>query len=653
MSISRYASDNRYYSYSKGTSQISTYALNGQNWLHVAVVHYPEPPLNLRLGWRRTLTWELPRRHTEIRGFRLYRSDESGRNYRRAGDRLLSGTRHQLPAEARGFYALTSVEHSGLEGRIFSNEVQLGGEKLFRHFHEAEMGRIRKPMVPFFEPADASGAYAAAVCDPERVERQRLAEGLRGAVVVSVKLPSRKSLRLWARARGMSELERASYTRGWPRRADEVATGSFSLRCDGKELGSFAVTGPDWRWAPLDAAPIRLRGREADLELSTSDAGIAVDCLCITNDPDFRPAGHGRAPTGELTVPDGLGLAEFTLEDAERFHLTGGKVKLAWQPAGAPQGVTRYQVYRGEQADFPADPEHLLGSPTDPVFYDCDLELGKRVFYRVRAMDAWCAVSAASSALEVTVAAPTVRPAFQHRREAADLLKAVIHFDATGSRCDKGEIRQWQWQFGDGATGEGPRVAHAYTAPGPYTVTLRLNTDRGVGAKLRKTIQVNPGWVERARAGGGVWMEAEGRSGEGGGVSRIMSGRVNASARIVTYWDKDIGHWLEWKVPVAAPGAYAIALRYASGARQAVRDCRIDGASPGTDWSGLLFPGTGGYCTRADNWAWRLLKGKDGRILRHKLSAGEHTLRLINRGGGMALDAILLVPAEALAGDGR
>ena len=143
-------------------------------------------------------------------------------------------------------------------------------------------------------------------------------------------------------------------------------------------------------------------------------------------------------------------------------------------------------------------------------------------------------------------------------------------------------------------------------------------------------------------------MEAEDFSGEGSGTSRTMSGRINASARIVTYWDKDLGHWLEWKLPVATAGAYAIALRYASGAQRAVRDCQIDGATPGTDWSGLLFAGTDGYCTRADNWRWQMLKGKDGNVLRHELSVGQHTLRLTNRGGGMALDAILLVPTKAL-----
>ena len=500
--------------------------------LYVAVVRYPEPPLNLRPGWRRILTWELPRRHTEVKGFRLYHSTESGRNYRLLSDRLLTGTRHRLPADAKGFYALTSVEHSGLESRIFSNEVQVGSAPLFRHFHEPEMGRIRKPMVPVFEPADASGAYAVAVTDPEHVERQRLAEGLQGTVVLSVGLPSRKNLRLWARVRGMSELERASYTRGWPRRAEEVASGSFSVRCAGRVLGSFAVQGPEWRWVALDAAVVQLPGRKVDLELSTSAAGIAVDCLCITNDPGFRPTGRGREPTSALAAPHGLKTAEFTIQDAERFQLTGGQVKIAWQPAEAVQGVTRYQVYRSEQEDFPADPEHLLGSPAEPVFHDCDLELGKRLFYRVRAMDAWGNLSAASPVLPITAAGPAVQPAFQHRRGAADPLRTIILFDATDSHCNKGKITRWQWEFGDGDTGEGAQVAHAYADSGRYRVVLRIGTDGGAGAKLQKTIQISPAWVESVRTGGGIWLEAESHSGEGGGISRIMGGRVNASDRI-------------------------------------------------------------------------------------------------------------------------
>jgi len=39
----------------------------------------------------------------------------------------------------------------------------------------------------------------------------------------------------------------------------------------------------------------------------------------------------------------------------------------------------------------------------------------------------------------------------------------------------------WRWDFGDGATGEGPSPAHTYTAPGVYTVSLTLT---GVGSLL-------------------------------------------------------------------------------------------------------------------------------------------------------------------------
>lgn len=616
--------------------------------LYVAVVRYPEPPRNLRLGFRRTLTWDLPPRHTEIRGFRLYHSEESGRGYRRVSEELLTGTRYRLPADAAGVYALTSVEQSGLEGRLFSNEVPVGEVPLFRHFHEPETGRIGRPMVPFFEPAEASGAYAVAVTDPEHLERRRLSEGRRGTVVLSVAVPARDGLHLWARVRGMSELERASYTRGWPQRGGPTAAGSFALRCAERTLGTFTVAGPEWHWVPLNTAATRLPARTVDLELATSDAGVAVDCLCITNDPGFQPAGRGREPDRAPTAPAGLRLEEFTSADAERLDLADGQVKIAWQPSAAAQGVTRYQVYRGETADVAADPAHLLGSPSEPVFYDCDLVVGKWLFYRVRALDAWGNLSDASPAFAVTAAPAALRPAFDYRRQAADALRTVIAFDARGSRCQSGTITRWQWDFGDGASGEGSEVTHAYAEPGRYDVTLRLGTDRGAGARLAKTIQVNPAWVEGARAGGGIWIEAEGHSGEGGGTSQTVGGRVNASDRTVTYWDKDLGHWLEWKIAVGTADTYAIALRYASGAQQAVRDCQVDGSRPGDAWQGLRFPGTGGYCTQTDNWAWRLLKGQDGSVLRHRLAVGEHTLRLTNRGGGMALDAILLVPAGLL-----
>ena len=623
----------------------------GRRWgdVYIAVVRYPDPPQNPRLGRGRTLTWDRPARHAEVRGYRLYHSTESGRGYRRLSDDLITETTCRLPDSADGVVVLTSVEHSGLESRVVSAEVRLGGAGPFRHFHELESARLEAPMVPFFEPADASGAYAVAVTDPEHLARQGLAAGrLQGLARLTVSPPERRGLRLWARVRGMSELERASYTRGWPQRGGPTAAGSVAIAADGKGLGAIPVAGADWHWVALDGAPLTLPRGRVDLTLSTADAGVAVDCLCLTNDLAFTPAGHGQAPTARPSRPEGLRPVDFSPADADQVPVAeDGNLKLVWTAATAPQGVCGYQVYRGDSADLEAIPENLIGSPAEAAFIDCDLALGQKVFYRVRARDAWGNLSEPSEAIAVTVPPAPLKPAFNYRRQGTDARGTAIAFDATGSRCLVGAIRRWTWSFGDGNGGEGPTAMHTYAEPGRYTVTLTLETDQGAGATLRQTVQVDQAWVEAVRAGGGLWIEAENLAGEGGGKSRIVSGRIQASDKALTYWEQDLGHWLEWRVAVPTAGTYAIALRYASGSTQAHREAHIDGASPGQAWTAVAFPGTGGYSTQNDNWAWRLLKDRDGATLRCRLEAGDRTLRLTNRGGGMALDAILVVP-EAL-----
>ncbi len=399
----------------------------------------------------------------------------------------------------------------------------------------------------------------------------------------------------------------------------------------------------------LDTGAVSLPGRRVQLEVTTSDAGIAADVLCLTNDPAFQPSGLGMAPTGGLSTPTGLRQLEFTLADADRFAFSIAQLKFAWAPASAPQGVTRYQVYRGDRPDFPVGPEHLLGSTTEPVYYDFDLASGARLYYRVQAMDAWGNLSAASPALAVQAQAPTVRPDFAfHRQHDESSLDTYLQFDARKTAAATGAVRRWLWDFGDGTTGAGEQVSHRYVQPGLYQVTLRVETDLGAGGRLDKKVQVNPVWVEKARGGGGLWLEAEEHCREGGGASRLLKGRVNASGPVVSYWEKDLGHWLEWEIQVETAGSYAIALRYATASDMSLRDCLINGMAPSADWEKLKFPGTGGYSSQTDNWSWRLLQGKDQSLLTCELAAGVNTLKMVNRGGGMALDAILLVPSAML-----
>lgn len=370
--------------------------------VYVAVARYPEPPLRLRKDGA-ALVWEKPRRHAEIQGFRLYRADESGRNYARVGTELLTGTRYELPPNADGCYVLTSVEYSGLESRMFSNEARMGSHTVFRHFYRPAAGKIAKPMAPFFEPAGTGAAYAVAITDPDLIYRQPLAKGLSGAVTMPVDIPETGAVRILAKVRGMSALERSSYTTGWPL-TGAAGRGRFAIRIDGNQAGVIPVEGFPWRWVALDAGAVPLAAGVRELQVATRDAGIAIDCILVTNDLGFVPRGRGQVPEELAAVPKGLRVGPFAPEDE---HTASGllkvqrpRVKLIWDPVAAPQGVSHYNVYRSDTKAFPAEAERLLGSPAKPVFYDV-VEAGRTVYYCVRAVDAWGNRSPPSVALAV------------------------------------------------------------------------------------------------------------------------------------------------------------------------------------------------------------------------------------------------------------
>jgi|APSaa5957512622_1039677.scaffolds.fasta_scaffold04514_2 PKD repeat protein len=614
--------------------------------VYVAVVRYPQPPKNLRRQGN-ALMWQEPRRNAEIKGFRLYRSAESGRDYARVEKDLLRGTSHQLPADSEGCYVLTSVEHSGLESRVFSNEVRVGPEAPFRHFYQLEAGEITNPMVPFFEPAEANGAYAVAVTDPELVYKKRLEDGLTGSVTIQVQIPQPGSVRVLARVRGMSTLERASHTRGWPQ-TDDAPSGSFTLRINGKAAGNVPVSGPAWRWVRADAGTVEVGKGIVELELTTSDAGIAADSILVTDDPGFTPVGRGQTPEKLSAIPTRLRAETFGPEDAEILKAKTPRIKFVWDPVKAPQGVSHYNVYRGDGESFAATPENLLGSPAKAAFLDCGLEAGKTVYYRVRAVDAWGNQSPPSAVVALKATSPSVQATFKIRAESGPGKGTTYQFDAAASRTDAGQINSWQWTFGDGTSAQGTKTTHAYAAPGTYIVSLKIGNDHDEWATTEQSLYVPPGWIQDVLAKGASWVEAEAKSGEGGGESKLFSGRVNASGQALTYWQKDVGHWLEWNVTVPTAGSYCVALKYASGSSRVIRECRVDGECPGDDWKRVTFPETGGWSSNADNWSWRALQGSDGRPLQITLTAGKHQVRMANVEGGMALDAFMLIPFRVL-----
>jgi heat shock protein HslJ len=89
-----------------------------------------------------------------------------------------------------------------------------------------------------------------------------------------------------------------------------------------------------------------------------------------------------------------------------------------------------------------------------------------------------------------TEVAPEAVPGGEPTETAGQLPQAVItaptetqvgqpvEFDGSGSLAGGGPITRYEWQFGDGATGEGAQTSYAYTAPGSYEVVLTVTDEQ-------------------------------------------------------------------------------------------------------------------------------------------------------------------------------
>jgi hypothetical protein len=68
-----------------------------------------------------------------------------------------------------------------------------------------------------------------------------------------------------------------------------------------------------------------------------------------------------------------------------------------------------------------------------------------------------------------------------------------VTFDGSGSFDPDGDIVSWDWDFGDGTTGDGAITTHAYDSPGRYTVTLTVTDDDGATGSTTLVVQVRGG----------------------------------------------------------------------------------------------------------------------------------------------------------------
>jgi large repetitive protein len=64
----------------------------------------------------------------------------------------------------------------------------------------------------------------------------------------------------------------------------------------------------------------------------------------------------------------------------------------------------------------------------------------------------------------------------------------AVRFDATGSRDPNGPLEHFTWNFGDGASAEGPDVEHRYPAPGRFQVALVADDGRNLNNSQQEAI---------------------------------------------------------------------------------------------------------------------------------------------------------------------
>ena len=338
--------------------------------IYMTVVRNPLPPVNVMAGGAAgavKVSWEAPQYHSEIGGFLVYRSSESGRGFEPITDKPIAETSYTDATAAAGktyFYAVRSVERS----------------------------RLLSPLSPEVEVNLAGGAATwpvRAFCEAE------------DAVATDLKAPSPDAL--WVNFEGMA----SNMYYVWQRRSDKPGRAGVEVnvpraggyyvvaRMKGKDGAEFTIAGQkvsvpagkQWAWARADEAVDMKAGRQA-IEIVSSRYGSCLDCFYLATDKDFAPDGRIVAETPKAM--------QLKAEPA-----AAGQVKLSWTGDKSAQG-SHFNVYCSDKADFAPDRATLIASPDGTEFLDWQAGSGTR-YYRVKQVTMDGVESAPSNAAEVAV----------------------------------------------------------------------------------------------------------------------------------------------------------------------------------------------------------------------------------------------------------
>ena len=333
------------------------------------------------------LRWSPPRHHAEIAGYHVYRSAQSGHGYLPITDRPVAATeyidrtvdheyvvsdKYVAPGAPSGsgrpvFYAVTAVEHSGLESGL-SREACAGNvDAVHRTFAVAAAEGSYNGRMWIALDGSATGLRYVWM-------RSRDGEG-RGVVDLDLP-PTGRSYWVWARVKGEQGAE-------------------FRFFQGGRSVGLSCPSLPGWTWkrcpAALDLGHPLGPGR-SQFTVSSNLYGSALDSLAVTTDPDFNPDVSSRIAWPKQAAVDGVSATAVPPYTA----------RVSWNRV-AVATFRHFNLYCGHTADFAVNQAALVASPDVAGCWDWALRPGETVYYRVTWVDRGGRESPPSQAAKVSL----------------------------------------------------------------------------------------------------------------------------------------------------------------------------------------------------------------------------------------------------------
>ncbi len=290
------------------------------------------------------ISWKPPKYHSEIAGYHVYRSDQSGKGFKLMSPRVVTGNSFIDPRanpDTPHFYALRSVENSRLESPLSE---------------EATVGPINDAPLRVF-------------CQAEKA--------------ISAELDAPSPDAIWMNFDGFA----SNLYYIWQRRPDKPGCVTMAVnvprddqyyivaRMKGRDGATFAIAGQQvcvestdtWKWA-RSKKPVTLSAGLADIEIASSKYGSCLDCFYLATDKSFEPT--GRIVTES---PEPLELSAETDD---------GLAWLKWSGPKSPRWH-HYNLYCSTDKDFTPSQATLIASPDRETYLDWQTEPGPEYYYSV------------------------------------------------------------------------------------------------------------------------------------------------------------------------------------------------------------------------------------------------------------------------------